>query len=618
MIWKKSLFFLAVIDGLGLSWGQIIKPKPYDHIDSLSYCKHGLISDIDTVVFKYEVDLTDDPLATDVYFQTKKKDDIKYNFLCHMNFTEKCNNRNDNDDCLCQIVKENVREITIKIKAHISFNAALIRGNIINSKTSNQFRSEESNFPAIYDYRDTKGKLTINKIEITDEDKCNELVKDSELVLTYTCISPAVPCLIEISTDVSTHTARGNGTVIYYGKFNSSKMITVTIKRAPCTFSGHSTTKICTILLDSVGEKETQFTENNMIQLAVYIILITTITTSLLIFFGFAIAFLIFKKKGFKEKLFVKSTLKKRNGKEKKDDEKCLITFKDVSDVKIDILTSKKGCFKTNPIANVKKMFMNKRDFTIEKLPRNMQDEDICDLINSMADLTVMVTFSDKFGNIKVGTGWIASVSRNLIKDSITCLRKINKDSPSDEIGELTVYTSTDVVPPNAEGVQVKCSIMFDDTGDEVIELTGYQVESKYGKCKIKFKTCSIPLLNKIYDQKQRVYGLNNILNKKYKNLRDCSMDLEDTERLTIIVSYNYGLNKCVSLGFWTHRSAKIDKEENIEITKYKYTNPTYPGSTGAYVYILGRAHLGWIYQHRHVGVNSLGEGFSGYGMDAI
>ncbi|CAL1526611.1 unnamed protein product [Lymnaea stagnalis] len=298
------------------------------------------------------------------------------------------------------------------------------------------------------------------------------------------------------------------------------------------------------------------------------------------------------------------------------EEEELIQKEEDLKDVQIDIFTSidedYKHCQKKH------KDFMSKKELTLSDLPEHMQNEDVFDLIKTTADLTVMVTFSDDSDTLKkMGTGWIGHILQYTKKDKMKCTCKKCRKSPNYDWGKITVYTSTDVVPNNSNGKQVVCSIFIDDDEDNVLHLQGCEVEAKFHKCRIKFKTCNAELLKKLNKLRQKVTELTYKINTKYKDLNDGSLISDDDERLVIIISYIHGMNRRVSLGSWSHRSAKIDKKNNIEITKYIYTAPTCLGSTGAYVYILGRAHCGWLYQHYHVGVNALNQGFCGYGIDA-
>lgn len=94
----------------------------------------------------------------------------------------------------------------------------------------------------------------------------------------------------------------------------------------------------------------------------------------------------------------------------------------------------------------------------------------------------------------------------------------------------------------------------------------------------------------------------------------DARSDTAANPALTVIVSHPHGCNKQITIGYYTER---VEVKDSRNLTRYVYTTPTCPGSSGAPVYVLGRWRGWWPCDHPHSGNSDINRelNFSGVGL---
>ncbi|KAK0066020.1 hypothetical protein Bpfe_004817 [Biomphalaria pfeifferi] len=106
---------------------------------------------------------------------------------------------------------------------------------------------------------------------------------------------------------------------------------------------------------------------------------------------------------------------------------------------------------------------------------------------------------------------------------------------------------------------------------------------------------------SKVYDIKTRLDVLWRKVHNKYKQTRDI-------HKLTFIVSHPHGCPKHISIGRWVEKYHVTNF-----VCKFSYTTSTCPGSSGAYVNIVGYDTC--PYQPVHSGTLANNLNYSGFGI---
>ncbi|CAL1532627.1 unnamed protein product, partial [Lymnaea stagnalis] len=254
MLYSITLYFILLAVGCVCANEDTIKLFQYRQEDSVTSCTHGLVSGVDTVVFKAEVDMSENNLIY-IYFQRKVKTASDYLFFYGIPI-----NGSETETNGLEIIHEHIALITIKDKAKTENSGARIRG-ILVSSDHREITSEEQIYPDMRESTDLKRKLLINGVERTvQENICDIHVHGIETVIIYECNSHVLPCLIEISaTDLITP-LYGRGYVLH--KSNLSEL-SITLKYGPCTLTGKVNTFKCHIKRDNVPEAQTTREESS-------------------------------------------------------------------------------------------------------------------------------------------------------------------------------------------------------------------------------------------------------------------------------------------------------------------------------------------------------------------
>ncbi|CAL1542450.1 unnamed protein product [Lymnaea stagnalis] len=257
---------------------------PYRQEDSETNCTHGLISEVDTLVFKTRVELSDDILLRYIYFQRKSNLDSTFLF-----FKGIVTNGSVADNDSLEITRPNVAQFSIKEKAKTENSGARIRGVIVTSDYQEIF-SEQQMYPDIRESTDIQLRLFVNGVEAQIQNNtCDVHAIGTNIVILTECQSPAVPCLIEISSNDLKTPLLGKGYVLHTSELPE---LNITIKYATCTFHGKFNTINCRIRHDVDLETKTKATKEESNTTTVHIL--STMIAILLIFISFIIVYTYF------------------------------------------------------------------------------------------------------------------------------------------------------------------------------------------------------------------------------------------------------------------------------------------------------------------------------------
>ncbi|XP_059167647.1 uncharacterized protein LOC131949758 isoform X2 [Physella acuta] len=258
------------------------------------------------------------------------------------------------------------------------------------------------------------------------------------------------------------------------------------------------------------------------------------------------------------------------------------------------------------------KDFIPFTNFGLANLPDRFRDEDILKLIKNLACLTVSLQvaytstdrpkyhknepypFAKHAGKdvLRVGSGRVWNVYRN-DNEGIPCPCSLCKEDGLETVewGRIVVLTALHVVFDKSEAERTKCQLGYNDDRCNPRVLQGCDVfkrELDSDMCVMECITHDMRLLDVMKFTLDRYKELCDTVSKNY------STDAE--ERVVVIVSHPHGLAKRVSIG----QLIRCEQLPNSD-TKYTYTAPTCPGSSGAPVYLLGKRNASWS-THHHSG----------------
>lgn len=266
------------------------------------------------------------------------------------------------------------------------------------------------------------------------------------------------------------------------------------------------------------------------------------------------------------------------------------------------------GC-KKNP---GHKDFIPFTNFTLSNLPDAFKDQDILKLIKNLACLTVSlhVAFTStqrpkvykhgpypfaKHGGkdrLRVGSGRVWNVSKNEDEGNPCPCDECKEDAlVTRQWGKIIVLTALHVVFDKSEAERTKCLLGYNDDSCKPRVLQGcdvFKCDLASDMCVMECVSHDMRLIEEMKFTLERYKELCDIVSKKY------AMDAE--EKMVVIVSHPHGLAKRVSIG----QLIQLQLLPNSD-TKYTYTAPTCPGSSGAPVYLLGRRNASWS-THHHSG----------------
>lgn len=249
-------------------------------------------------------------------------------------------------------------------------------------------------------------------------------------------------------------------------------------------------------------------------------------------------------------------------------------------------------------------------EFNYEHIPQRYQDVIVKNFINSMAALTVKVKvtyisnerpkratfyagdypfYKEKGASlVRYGTGRIDSafisygpVEEGGYTEACPCELCKQTGAPLKRWGEITVITSKQLVFDDDE---VRSAQFFLEWADKtILTLDGFFMKSSTSdedRAECVCLTHDLELREKL--GKMTLAFQDNYGNVKRKYIRNNTSKFEN---VVFIVSYPHGKAKKVSVG---QVIKEITWKDNLTRTKYSYTAPTCPGSSGAPVFVMG------------------------------
>lgn len=306
------------------------------------------------------------------------------------------------------------------------------------------------------------------------------------------------------------------------------------------------------------------------------------------------------------------------------DDHECELSFSGESG----LLEKKKACKKYpgHPYPT----FISLPTFKIENFPPAYQDKDLYELTRTTAALTVRISTSvvsqDRpdcypqtghpypYNEIKgsnithVGTGRVARIDiadKHQGKEVCHCSTCEGCSTPNTVKGKVIIHTARHVIYDDIEAAKTDMNLWYDHDGSACVKLKGLRLmekDSTYDLCKVVCHVCDTELL-------KRLDNLVKSWTDLCRKVRDKFRNSSSTDRLTVIVSHPHGCYKQVTIGYWSEARELEDAR-----TKYFYDTATCPGSSGAFVFTLGR-EMAWFNEHVHSGILK-GRNMSGAGLD--
>ncbi|XP_013083124.1 uncharacterized protein LOC106068335 [Biomphalaria glabrata] len=249
--------------------------------------------------------------------------------------------------------------------------------------------------------------------------------------------------------------------------------------------------------------------------------------------------------------------------------------------------------------------FIPVRKFSLKDLPEPYRFDDVFDYINVLSDLTVRVhvqhgcaarsdnPFKGK-ARFRTGTGKVSNVCKyvdgldkyerqNVNNRKCPCPKCQPSDTPSHVWWEITIETAAHVVSEETDTAKVTLRFFFDSEDSRFVVLDHVSI-SEFSKerdrCQIKCVTCDESIGKRLEDLNEKIDDLWRTTYYKYSSLKD-------VDRLAIIISHPHGCAKQISIGRWTSRT-KVGEC----YSQFTYTTCTCPGSSGAYVLLIGYSGL--------------------------
>ncbi|XP_059176242.1 uncharacterized protein LOC131955938 [Physella acuta] len=272
--------------------------------------------------------------------------------------------------------------------------------------------------------------------------------------------------------------------------------------------------------------------------------------------------------------------------------------------------------------------FLPLHSLSTKFLPERYANEEILNLINILAKLTVMLKvkytshtrpefthgtdipypFYKLRGSdvLRIGTGTILGVSNdNTLADTVcSCSECTESEAPKYSWGKLHVLTATHLVFNDDEALKTSCVYGFNSSCSEQATLKGLKILRK----NIEEDSCILLCVTHDTEFVENVRKIVNEFDKLSKELHKRYLEYRNVDKLALIVSHPHGCPKQLSVGQWIQKV-----QHSADKTRYTYTTCTCPGSSGALVYTLG--WWNWCFDHVHSGCN--GEvNYSSVGLD--
>ncbi|KAH9490673.1 hypothetical protein Btru_032723 [Bulinus truncatus] len=213
--------------------------------------------------------------------------------------------------------------------------------------------------------------------------------------------------------------------------------------------------------------------------------------------------------------------------------------------------------------------------------PKKNKARNIYEMKKCLSDLTCLLTDDVPGGGIlNYRSGRVADVIQYKEKDmkKCACAACSLSECPKDKWWNVRVHTCSS---RNHNPGNVKLTLFYDHVDSHVTTLQNGSTLFENRKRDISwidFPTCDQQLATLLGKMVDSFNALSGELTMKYR-------DREGGNNLVIIVSHPFGLPKFVSIGRLIEESHGQEKNPK----RYKYTNPTFPGTDGAHVFVLGQ-----------------------------
>ncbi|KAH9525848.1 hypothetical protein Btru_002555 [Bulinus truncatus] len=262
--------------------------------------------------------------------------------------------------------------------------------------------------------------------------------------------------------------------------------------------------------------------------------------------------------------------------------------------------------------------FFNVSELRQKLPPEYVTDDDIIQLVEKMADLTVCVKTQKDALQVRFGSRYIQRVRQ---KTGMDCPDgRCQQRGVNHRWGILTITTVYHVVPTNseAETCEVYPNYIPGNPQNEVFRghrlLETDKEVGLYDWCAVECFTHNVQLVDEL---KQTIEDVEEKQKTLYPRLKD------NADRLVIMIGHPHGGDKMVSLGKWNRRVTQKEIRSSQNWCQYDHNAPTCPGSSGSPVLILGQPLCGYGYwfghPHNHSAWNEeTGKAVTSIGSDSI
>lgn len=208
------------------------------------------------------------------------------------------------------------------------------------------------------------------------------------------------------------------------------------------------------------------------------------------------------------------------------------------------------------------------------------------------------------------GTCWIYQVIKR--EGRCQCEACQESEEPKTNFAEIIIHTAAHVVFDDSEAKHTTCYLFFDEGSTlfnckSVVELAGMsRVWSDVEKdtCKMMYVTHDSVVIDRVenivleWESARKSLECQRFIDRSVP-LGERSESGASHEIMAVTVSHPHGCSKQVTTGYCVSIEDKGSGQ-----TVYKYTTPTCPGSSGAYVFVVGKARKSWD-DHVHKGATS-------------
>ncbi|CAL1541495.1 unnamed protein product [Lymnaea stagnalis] len=282
---SAMLFLVVLSTHCGCLMAQKIHIFKMRQEDCQTKCTSGLLASMDKCGLHYSIVFDETvPDTASLTFQIMNKSSDNYASIFDLRLITDCIGFKESAALYCTQTDVNVFNITINATSLSNLNEAKIRA-YYSSDMKHRVYSEIQTLPRMYEPTDATGILSINGRNISNEQmSCYQTIKTLDLVLEFTCYSPATPCVIEIQINNSTVAHSRDDYAVFKEVYESRSELFVDIKFASCSLGGRYNTIGCTILMmQELKQSSEEGTSHHVlvISITVSIVLIIVMATAI-------------------------------------------------------------------------------------------------------------------------------------------------------------------------------------------------------------------------------------------------------------------------------------------------------------------------------------------------